>query len=40
MKDKTDEVVQFIYLDKEDQQIRKQCIKKYGDEVEQFGDCD
>ena len=40
MKNKTDEVVQFIYLDKEDQQIRKQCIKKYGDVVEQFGDCD
>ena len=40
MKNKTDEVVQFIYLDKEDQQIRKQCMKKYGDEVEQFGDCE
>ena len=40
VKNKTDEVVQFIYLDKEDQQIRKQCIKKYGDEVEQFGECE
>ena len=40
MKNKTDEVVQFVYLDLEDQKIRKQCIKKYGDEVEQFGDCE
>jgi len=39
MKDKTDEAVQFIYLDKKDQQIRKQCIKKYGDEVELFDEC-
>ena len=40
MKNKTDEVVQFIYLDNEDQKIRRQCIKKYGNEVEQFGDCE
>ena len=40
MKNKTDEVVQFICLDEDDQLIRKHCIKKYGNEVEQFGDCD
>mgnify|MGYP004075545869 FL=1 len=40
MKNKTDEVVQFIYLDSEDQKIRRQCIKKYGNEVEQFGNCE
>lgn len=40
MKDKTAEVVQFIYLDSVDRIIRRQCIKKYGKEVEQFGECD
>ena len=37
---KTDEVVQFTYLDSVDREIRRQCIKKYGKEVEQFGECD
>ena len=40
MKNKTDEVVQFTYLDSIDREVRRQCIKKYGKEVEQFGECD
>tara|TARA_B100000674_G_scaffold85940_2_gene59575 strand:+ start:594 stop:911 length:318 start_codon:yes stop_codon:yes gene_type:complete len=40
MENKTDEVVQFTYLDSVDREIRRQCIKKYGKEVEQFGECD
>ena len=40
MEDKTSEVVQYTYLDSTDKAIRRQCIKKYGNEVEQFGECD
>lgn len=40
MEDKTAEVVQYTYLDSTDKVIRQQCIKKYGREVEQFGECD
>ena len=40
MENKTDEVVQFTYLDSVDREVRRQCIKKYGKEVEQFGECD
>jgi hypothetical protein len=40
MEDKTAEVLQYTYLDSTDKGIRRQCIKKYGREVEQFGECD
>ena len=40
MKDKTTELVQYVYLNKEDRKVRNQCRRKYGKEVEQFGECE
>lgn len=40
MKDKTTELVQYVYLNKEDRKVRNLCRRKYGKEVEQFGECE